>query len=173
MPSFFPHYTVEWKLEEPRAFRRLTLSLVEMAAITGVLLRIFRSFALTHGSNGWLYLGGMFALGLLFLLLMVTAHLANFPIQRWAWRAPLFALVEWGAEMATSLLLIGVGREPYGTVRATMHDWPAMAVNALATRGLGIVLWTLLLAAIVQIVRRIMAASVEAETEEEKEEVTA
>jgi hypothetical protein len=169
MPTFFPRTTVEWKIEEPRAFRRLTLSLVEMAAITGVMLRIFRSFALTHGSNGWLYFGGMFALGLLFLLLMVTAHLANFPIQRWAWRAPLFALMEWATEMATSFLLIWIGREPYGSVRATLHDWPSMSTSALLTRGAAILVWTLLLAGIVQIVRRIMAAQVE----DEKEEATA
>ena len=169
MPAYFPRHTVEWKFEEPRAFRRLTMSLVEMAAITGVLLRIFRSFALTHGSNGWLYFGGMFAIGLLFLLLMLTAHLANFPIQRWAWRGPLFGLVEWGAEMATSFLLVWAGREPYGSVRATIHDWPAMSFSALVTRGLAVVLWTVLLAAIVQIVRRVMAASME----DEKEEATA
>jgi hypothetical protein len=164
--TFFPKQTIEWKIEEPRAFRRLSLSLVEMGLVTGILLRIFRSFVLTHGSNRWLYLGGTFAFGLLFMLLMTTAHLSNFPIQRWAWRAPLFALLEWCGEMATSLFLIWVGREPYGTVRAEWHDWLTMAVGALATRGVAIVLWSLLLAGIVQIVRRLMAASLEEEKEE-------
>ena len=162
MPSFFPRSTVEWKFEEPRAFRRLTLSLVEMAAVTGVMIRIFRSFVLTHGTNGWIYLGGTFVAGMLFLLLMATAHLANFPIQRWAWRAPLFALTEWLAEMATSAFLIWVGREPYGTIRADWQDWSSMAVGALATRGSAILLWTLLLAGIVQLIRRVMAGAVEA-----------
>jgi hypothetical protein len=41
-----------------------------------------------------------------------------------------------------------------------------MAVGALATRGVAIVLWSLLLAGIVQIVRRLMAASLEEEKEE-------
>jgi hypothetical protein len=68
--------------------------------------------------------------------------------------------------MATSLLLIWVGREPYGSVRAEMHDWPSMAMGTLATRGITIVVWTLLLAAIVQIVRRVMAGAVEEEKEE-------
>jgi hypothetical protein len=41
-----------------------------------------------------------------------------------------------------------------------------MAVGTLATRGITIVVWTLLLAAIVQIVRRVMAGTVEEEKEE-------
>ena len=163
MPSFFPRQTLEWHLEEPRAFRRLSLSLGEMALVTGVLLRVYRSFILTHGANGWLYLGGTLGLGILFLLLMTTAHIANFPLQRWLWRAPVFALVECAGEMITSLLLIWLGREPYGSVRAEFRDWPSMAMGALATRGLAIILWTLLLAGIVQIVRRVMVDSVEEE----------
>ena len=163
MPHFFPKQTLEWHLEEPRAFRRLSLSLVEMALVTGVLLRVYRSFVLTHGANGWLYLGGTLGFGVLVLLLMATAHLANFPIQRWLWRAPAFVVLECAAEMATSLLLIWVGREPYGTVRAEWRDWPSMAIGALATRGIAIILWTLLLAGIVQIVRRVMAGAVEEE----------
>jgi len=163
LPSFFPRQTLEWHLEEPRAFRRLSLSLVEMALVTGVLLRIYRSFILTHGANGWLYLGGTLGFGLLFLLLMTTAHIANFPVQRWLWRAPAFALIECTAEMATSALLIWIGREPYGSIRAEWHDWPSMAIGALATRGLVIILWTLLLAGIVQVVRRVMAGGIEEE----------
>ena len=84
----FPRQTIEWHIEEPRAFRRLSLSLVEMALVTGVLLRVYRSYVLTHGASGWLLFGGTIALGILFLLFMTTAHLANFPIQRWVWRAP-------------------------------------------------------------------------------------
>jgi hypothetical protein len=164
--SFFPRQTIEWHIEEPRAFRRLSLSLVEMALVTGVLLRVYRSYVLTHGATGWLLFGGTLVFGVLFLLFMTTAHLANFPIQKWAWRAPAFAVLECAGEMATSALLIWVGREPLGSVRAEMHDWPSMAVGTLATRGITIVVWTLLLAAIVQIVRRVMAGTVEEEKEE-------
>jgi hypothetical protein len=161
--SFFPRQTAEWHIEEPKAFRRFSLSLVEMALVTGVLLRVYRSFVLTRGASGWVVFGGTLAFGLLFLLFMTTAHLANWPIQRWAWRAPAFALLECVGEMATSLLLIWFGREPYGSVRAELHDWPSMAMGTLATRGLIIVVWTLLLAGIVQIVRRVMAGTVEEE----------
>lgn len=164
--SYFPRQTIEWHIQEPRAFRRLSLSLVEVALVTGVLLRVYRSYVLTHGATGWLLFGGTLAFGVLFLLAMTTAHLANFPIQRWAWRAPAFAILECIGEMATSLLLIWLGREPYGSVRAEFHDWPSMAIGALATRGIIIVVWTLLLAAIVQIVRRVMSGTVEEEKEE-------
>lgn len=164
--SFFPRQTVEWHLQEPRAFRRLSLSLVEMALVTGIVLHVYRAYVLTHGASGWLFFGGSLALGMLFLLFMTTAHLANFPIQRWAWRAPLFALIECSGEMATSVLLILLGREPLGSARAEWHDWAGMAMGTIATRGLLILVWALLLAGIVQIVRRAMAGAVEEEKEE-------
>lgn len=154
MPSFFPRHAIELHLEEPRAFRRLSFSLVEMAVVTGVVLRVFRSFVMTHGSiSGW-YIFGSFALGLVLLLGMATAHLANFPVQRWLWRAPLFVLVESAAEAATSLLLITAGREPNGSVRAELADWPAMAAGTVLSRGAAVLLWALLLAGIVGVVRR-------------------
>src|SRR2546423_9991778 len=111
MPTYFPRQTIEFRLEEPKAFRRFSLSLVEMALVTGVLVRIYRVFILTHGSNNWLYLAGVSALGVIFLLGMLTAHLANYPLHHYFWRAPLFALIEVAAEMGTSALLICVGRE--------------------------------------------------------------
>lgn len=167
--SFFPRQTIEWHIEEPRAFRRLSLSLVEMALLTGVLLHVYRSYVLTRGATGWLLFGGALAFGILFLLFMTTAHLANFPIQKWAWRAPAFAAIEWAGEMATGFLLILIGREPNGTVRAELHDWPSMAVGTLETRAATILIWSLLLAGIVQIVRRLMAETIE----EEKDKVHA
>jgi len=161
--SFFPRQTVEWHIQEPRAFRRLSLSLVEMSLVTGILLHVYRAYVFTHRANGWVFSVGSLALGLIFLLFMTTAHLANFPIQKWAWRAPAFALLECAGEMVTSLLLIWIGREPLGSARAEWHDWAAMAMGTLATRGLLILLWSLLLAGIVQIVRRVMAGAVEEE----------
>lgn len=154
MPTFFPRQTIELKLEEPKAFRRLSFSLVEMGIVTGVLLRVYRLFVLTHGSNNWLYLGGTFAFGLIFLLGMLTAHLANYPLHQYFWRAPAFALVDVAAEMATSALLIALGHEANGSVRAHWDDWVGMGGNALLVRGLLIVVWSLILAGVVQLVRR-------------------
>lgn len=154
MATFFPQTTIEWRLEEPPAFRRLSLSLVEMAAITGIVLRLLRALAFTHGRVSWLYYGLVFVLGTVLLLGMTSAHLANFPVRAWSWRAPLFALVEVAGEMATSLLLIAVRREPEGTARADFHDWPSMAVRALIQSELTICLWAVLLAAAIIFVRR-------------------
>jgi hypothetical protein len=154
MAEFFPRQSVEFHLEEPAAFRRLSRSLVEMAVVTGVVLRAYRALVLTHGADSWLYLGGALVLGILLLVAMLTAHLANYPVRRWLWRAPLFVLVEVGAEMATSALLIWAGREPFGSVRALMADWPALALMALRERALVGLLWAALLALVVTLVRR-------------------
>jgi hypothetical protein len=164
MPSFFPRQTIEWRLEEPPAFRRLSLSLVEMALLTGIVLRVLRALAFTHGRVSWLFYGLVFVLGTLVLLGMTTAHLANFPVRSWAWRAPLFAFVEVAGEMMTSLLLIALRREPEGTARADFHDWPSMASRALVQSELTICLWALLLAAAIVFVRRSgMARDVDAD----------
>jgi hypothetical protein len=166
MPTFFPRQTLEFRIEEPKAFRKISFSLVEMALITGVLLRIYRLFVLTHGSNNWFYLGGAFALGAIFLVGMLTAHLANYPLHQYLWRAPVFATVEVLGEMATSALLIALGVEPNGTVRAHWDDWIGMSLNALLIRGLSIVLWALALAAIVSLVRRTIVEEEEDDAED-------
>src|SRR4051812_4620928 len=152
MPSFFPRQTIELRLEEPKAFRRFSFSLVEMAIVTGILVRLYRVFILTHGSNHWLYLAGVSVVGVLFLLGMLTAHLANYPLHQYVWRAPMFAIVEVAAEMATSALLIALGKEANGTVRAHWDDWIGMTLNALLIRGLAIVLWGLILAGVILLV---------------------
>jgi hypothetical protein len=154
MPTFFPRHTVEWRLEEPAAFRRMSLSLVEVALLTGIVLRVMRALAFTLGRASWLYYGLVFVAGTLLLLGMATAHLANFPVRAWSWRAPVFAVVEVAGEMATSLLLIALHREPEGTARADFHDWPSMAMRALLQSELSICLWALLLAAVIVSVRR-------------------
>ena len=164
MPTLFPRQSVDWHLEEPAAFRRLSLSLVEMALLTGVVLRLLRAFAFTHGRASLLLTIGAVVLWGVILVGMATAHLANFPLQRWAWRAPLFALVETVGEMSMSGLLISIGREPEGTARAHFNDWPSMAARALLQSELTICLWMLLLAGIIILVRRSgMAEGVDAE----------
>ena len=117
-------------------------------------MRVYRLLVLTHGSNNWLYLGGTIALGIVFLLGMATAHLANYPLHQYLWRAPAFAAIEVGAEMATSALFIALGHEANGTVRAHWDDWVGMGLQALLLRGLAIVIWALILAGVIQIVRR-------------------
>jgi hypothetical protein len=154
MSQFFPRKTTEIRIREPRAFRRLSYSLVEMALVTGVVVRTYRLLILTHGANNWLYFGASFAVGAVLLLGMVTAHLANFPLHQYVWRAPAFAAIEVAAEMVTSALLIAIGHEANGTVRAHWDDWIGMGLNALLIRGIAIIVWSAILAGSVQLVRR-------------------
>lgn len=154
MPSFFPQTTIEWHVEEPAAFRRLSLSLPEMALITGIVIRLLRALSFTYWRASWIYYGIILVAGTFLLLGMTTAHLANFPLRSWGWRAPLFALVEVLAEMSTSLLLIALRREPDGTARADFHDWPSMSMRALLQSELLICVWALLLAAVIIFVRK-------------------
>jgi hypothetical protein len=151
--DFFPLRTATMQIEEPKAFRRFSLSLVEMALITGVLVRVYRSLVLTHGTTGFGYIAGTMAIAIVFIVFMATAHLANYPLHHWLWRAPAFAALEVVGEMAASLFLIWLSREPNGTVRAHFSDWPAMAMRAMLYRGLIVVLWSVVLAGIVGFVR--------------------
>lgn len=153
MANFFPRQALEIRLEEPKAFRKLSYSLVEMAVITGVLLRVYRSLVLSHDSSSWWYIGGTVAIALVLLVGMTTAHLANYPLHQWVWRAPAFWIIEVTAEMAMSLLLIWAGREPTGSVRAHFVEWPDMFARTLLLRGLAITLWSLFLVGVVHLVR--------------------
>lgn len=152
----FPRSTLEVKLEEPVAFRRFTYSLAETAIVTGVAIRLYRALVLSRPDGGWVYWGVVWSLGTIFFLGMLTAHLAHYPKRRWLWRAPVFAVVAVAAEMVVSLLLIAVGRERWGSVRAEWGDWPGMAANALLYRGLTVCVWALVLAGAVWIVRRLL-----------------
>jgi hypothetical protein len=154
MSTFFPRHSIEWRLEEPAAFRRLSLSLVEMAVLTGVALRLYRALLLSlAGQPGWMVVGAGVAVGTAFLVGMATLHLGNFPVHRWLWRAPLFGVVAALAELATSLALTMLGREPLGTARAATADWLGMVPFVLATRVLTVVVFALVLALVVQAVR--------------------
>ncbi|HMI55919.1 MAG TPA: hypothetical protein VK494_07025 [Gemmatimonadaceae bacterium] len=143
----------EWDLEEPAAFTRIARSPVELALITGIVIRLFRAVVLTHGEATTSYLGAALVLGTLFLLGMATLHIGRFPVREWPWRAPLFAVFETAGEMVVSLILIGLHREPWGTARAEFTDWQPMATGVLFWRLLAVCLWALLLGATVQFVR--------------------
>jgi len=143
----------EWDLEEPEAFARIARSPVELALLTGVVIRLFRAVVLTHGNASSSYLFAALALGTLFLLGMATLHLGRFPVREWPWRAPLFAVFETAGEMAVSLVLISLHREPWGTARAEFMDWQPMATAVLFWRLIGVCVWALLLGTTVQFVR--------------------
>lgn len=154
MPSFFPRHPIEWRIEEPAAFRKLSLSLVEMGVLTGVALRLYRALLLSFGTDpGWLTVVVGVAVGTAFLAGMATLHLGNFPLHRWLWRAPLFGLVAASAELLTSLALVAAGREPMGTGLATYADWRELAGGLLLSRTLTVIGFALVLGGTVQLVR--------------------
>ena len=155
MTPFFPHNTVEFKIEEPTVFRVFSRSIAEMAIVTGVLFRLYRALAMTVGpTSSWVYFGATLALGVLFILGMATLHLGNFPLRRWLWRAPAFAAIEAAAESLTSLALILAHREPIGSERAHLRDWLEIVAQhvSLACAWASCV-FALLLAGVVQFVR--------------------
>ena len=141
----------EWDGHGPGSFRKLAFSTAEMAIITGLLIRVFRAFLLTHAGNDQpLLLGAGFLIGAVFLFAMATLHLGNFPLRHWVWRAPLFALLVAATEMAVSAGLIALAREPLGTARATFADWPGMALDVALLRLVATSAYALALAVIVQ-----------------------
>ena len=145
--------TSEWDFEEPAAFTRIARSPIELALITGVVMRLFRAVVLTQGNASSSFLGAALVLGTLFLLGMATLHLGRFPVREWPWRAPLFAVFETAGEMAVSLLLISLHREPWGTARAEFTDWQPMVTGVLFWRVLGVSVWALLLGTTVSFIR--------------------
>jgi hypothetical protein len=65
----------------------------------------------------------------------------------------LFAAIEAAAEALTSLALILAHREPMGSERAHVHDWLEIAASRFVWRIVGVCLFALLLAGVVQMVR--------------------
>jgi len=143
---------------EPPAFSKLARSIVEMALVTGVVVRLYRALVLANaGDSSPLSIGVLFLLGASFVLMMASIHLSRFPLREWMWRAPAFAALESAFESVVSLALILAHREPLGTGGATLSDWPVMAGNILLRHVVVISVFSLLLALTVKLVRyRIM-----------------
>jgi hypothetical protein len=164
---YFPRDNVAWHLEEPRVLRKLTLSLPAMAVIAGILVRLIRVGASELSTSWWGVFGGI-ALGLIVLLTTATAHLGNYPVKQWLWRAPLFGVAEGAAEAGVSALLTVIGVERLGSTRAHLSDWPSMATDTIVgTPGLEFLdgrvvmvsVFALVLAGVVQVVRYLLLRS--------------
>jgi hypothetical protein len=153
MPRYFPVDTLTMKVQEARPFRRFTFSVVEMAVVTAIVLRVYRALVLSLAGSNVMLLGLSFAVGFVVLFGMVTLHLGNFTVRRWALRAPLFAALEAGFESIVSLGLIALHREPLGSTRATFDDWPGIVLSIFTWRVGSIVVFALVLAAAVQLTR--------------------
>jgi hypothetical protein len=152
----------DWQHHGPSAFRKLAFSLLDMALLTGVTLRLGRAALLAYAGNGnsEMFVTSLLA-GTFFLLLMTTLHLGNFPIRHWVWRAPVFALAVGAAESGVSLLLISVGREPYGSGQAAFADWLTMALTIIPWRFALVVTFAIALGVVVQGLRVVTLTSQE------------
>lgn len=137
---------------EPPAFSKLARSIVEMALVTGVVVRLYRALVLTHAGSG-LYLGTMFLLASAFVMFMAAVYLSRFPVRQWMWRAPAFGALESAFESLASLGLIALNREPLGTGAATFADWPGIAGTIFVRHVIVIAVFALLLGITVKLVR--------------------
>jgi hypothetical protein len=160
MVRFAPTTTGAWDAYEASAVRKFSRSLVAMALVTGVVWRLCRALFLGTGpTDAPLFFGSVIALGVLVFFGMATLHVGNFPLKRWLWRVPVFALVESVAEIGTSALLIAAGREPYGSAMAEWSDLGSIAATVLSTHILVLSLYGGILALVVQGIRRSMTAA--------------
>ena len=157
MARFFPRDVIHWGEERLHPLRAFAVRSVEPAGITGLVLRSYRVLVLSATiSAGWIAFILGLTVGVLFLCGMLTWHLGNYPIKRWPMRALAFALIEVMAELGMSSLLIGFGKERFGSRVATWGDWWPMAGQTLIERLLVAAIFTLVLAGSVQLVRRIL-----------------
>ena len=160
MVRFAPTHTGAWDAYEASAVRKFSRSLTSTAIVTGVVWRLLRAAFLGTGpTDSPLFFGSVIALGVLVFFGMATLHLGNYPLKRWIWRVPAFAIIEGLAEVATSALLIALAREPYGSAMAEWSDLTGIAITVLSTHVLVLSMYGGILALVVQGIRRSVAAA--------------
>lgn len=137
------------------AWRTFSRRTVEIAGLTGVLLRLYRAAVLSLDTFvAWpVFLAALVA-GVVFVCGALTWHLSNFPLRRWPARVAAFVGVEVAAELGMSSVLIALRREPLGSGLATWADWWPLAGNTLLERGLVLGGYAGLLAAAAWLVTR-------------------
>jgi hypothetical protein len=152
---FFPLETLEWRALEPTALRRLSISLVAMALIAGVVLRLVRLASL-HATGLTVLLAWI--VGLALLATFVTLHLGNYPLRQWVWRAPAFALIQTVASLTTSAMFVAIGMERIGSASMGWAQWRLDILPTLVRNSIAVCAYALMLAAGVQMVRRMLTA---------------
>jgi hypothetical protein len=160
MVRFAPTQTGAWDAYEASAVQKFSRSLPAMAIATGVVWRLCRALFLGAGpTDSPLFFGSVIALGVLVFFGMATLHVGNYPLKRWLWRVPVFALVEALAEVGMAAVLIALRREPNGSTLATFGDLPGIATWVLVSHVLVLSAYAGILALVVQGIRRSVAAS--------------
>jgi hypothetical protein len=157
MTRFIPHDVIHWGEEQLHPLRAFAIRAIEPAGITGLALRVWRATILATTSP-WQFIVGLLV-GVLFFLGMLTWHLGNFPVRRWAPRVLVFVLVESIAELGISSVLIVMHMERLGSRAAVWHDWWPMAGHTLVERSVVAAGYALILGVAVQVARRRMHLS--------------
>lgn len=157
MVGYFPRHSIAWKIEEPAAFRALTLSVIESGLLAGIVLRLVHALALGYIPEGrWVLSLVLDTLLYLTLFAAAAAHLANYPVRHWLWRAPAFALLAAAGSTATSAVLIAFHRERVGSARANWHNLASLGADLVKFDLISVCLFGLLLAGVVQVVRSVL-----------------
>ena len=160
MTPALPQAAGLWEQYETSAVRTWSRALVPMAAVTGVAWHLLRTLALRAGpATSWTWLAVVYAIGIVLVFGTATLHLGNFPLKRWLWRVPLFALVVAAAEIATTAVLIALGLDPLDAGRATWADLPGQAQWTLLVRLVTLAVYGGVLALVVQAMRRAATAT--------------
>lgn len=154
MAEFFPRKTIEFRAIELKLPRRVSLSIIGMALLTAVLVRLLRLVILSNPTLSVWEVLPIFAVGFMILLGMTAAYLGNHPVHQWVWRAPLFVVLESASEALVSAILIAMHRERIGQARAEWANWGPMALTTLVRHAISILAFALILAFVVQTVRR-------------------
>ncbi|MBI3792428.1 MAG: hypothetical protein HY275_16325 [Gemmatimonadetes bacterium] len=152
MVGFFPRESIRWsQIEEPPLMRRLSIVPWPLAVVAGVGVRLAHAGLFGIGTRSSLLAASVYAVVLVLLACgSLTAHVGNFPVRSWGWRVPFFAVIESVTEGLTSLVLIGLGVEPIGADRATVDEWPAIALTIVRNRLILLAAFGVVLATVVE-----------------------
>jgi hypothetical protein len=134
---------------------RIPRSLIPMALVTGIVVHSYIWFVLARASVNFGWIGLLLAFSGRFVLLLglATVYLGNHPVRQWIWRAPLFAVLEAAVEAVMVAILIKIGVERIGTEHAHARDWWSIVSDILIYHGIAILVFSLILAVVVQTVR--------------------
>jgi len=134
---------------------RIPRSLIPMALVTGIVVHSYIWFVLARASVnfGWIALLLAFSGRFVLLLGLATVYLGNHPVRQWIWRAPLFAVLEAAVEAVMVAILLKIGVERIGTEHAHARDWWSIVSDILIYHGIAILVFSLILAVVVQTVR--------------------
>jgi hypothetical protein len=154
MTPFFPESPFSGKRVDS-LLARIPRSLIPMAIITGLVVHSYIWLVLARASShfGWIALLVAFSGRFVLLLGLATVYLGNHPVRQWIWRVPAFAALEIAVEAIFVAVLIRIRVERVGTEHAHQRDWWSIVSDILIYNGIAIIVFSVILAVVVQTVR--------------------